>query len=233
MTERERERVALDPLARAGDLDGPDAFDDLDDLDEATVVVDRGADADADATVVVDRTGRTAGASDGRPDGQPTDDAVDEATVVVARSDAPAETDDAEATRVVVRAERAERAEPAEPALTHAAEQIMKAPTRRDRRRPAPAPVSDDVLRTAEPGIGPGLAGHYAAREVEVPTPSPQPVVPAGPPPTRDATTALPSVARRSRRSAVVVIAAFAAACAVAVAGLAAVAVAAIGALAG
>lgn len=197
----EPDRALLDPFAEFGDVD---------DVDDATVIVDR----DSDATIVVDRgreqrsTGRGGDAADG------------DATVVVVRSD------DDEATRVVSRGESA-------PLLMPAAEQVMKAPTRRDRRRPSRAPVSDDVLRTAEPGIGPGLADHYAAREIAVAEPAPQPVLSAGPPPTREATRTLPSVARRSRRSALVVVAAFAAACAVAVAGLAALVVAAAGAFAG
>ncbi|MGI9824691.1 hypothetical protein [Agromyces sp. Marseille-Q5079] len=201
----EPDRAVLDSLAE------------FDDPDEATVVVDRGRDADADAgtdvdaTVVVDRAGSRSEPSD-----------VD-ATIVVARLE---DADDDEATRVVAR-------EASAPALTHAAEQIMKAPTRRDRRRPAPAPVSDDVLRTAEPGIGPGLADHYAAREVAVARPAPQPVLPAGPPPTRDTAAGLPSVARRSRRSAAVVLAAFVTACSVTVVGLAVVVVAAVAALLG
>jgi hypothetical protein len=212
------------------------------DVEEATVVVDRRAEPGAvgnaddavDATVVVERTRvrrsepHAGGASAAAPDD------VDEATIVVARAgDVEADTEpddtepDDEATRVVVRGESAK------PPMTHPAEQIMKAPTRRDRRRPAPAPVSEDVLRTAEHGIGPGLADQYTARELPIATPAPQPVLEAGPPPTRDAEAALPSVARRSRRSAVVAIAAFATACAVTVVGLGAVAVAAVAALLG
>jgi len=200
----EHERVVLDASAE------------IDELDEATVIVER----DVDETVVVDR--RTVRGPDIDDDG---------ATVVVVRSTASgdgevADADD-EATRVVVRAESVK------PKLTHAAEQIMKAPTRRDRRRPAPAPVSEDVLRTAETGIGPGLAETYGTREVEVSRPSPQPLLPAGAAPTRDPAAALPSVARRSRRSALVVIAAFTTACAVALVGLAAVVVTAVAVLAG
>ncbi|GAA1518617.1 hypothetical protein BJ978_000869 [Agromyces terreus] len=209
------------------------SFADADADADETVLVER----DTDATVVVERTPREAQGhgpdADADAENGDGDDADADATVVVARDSAPVDDTepdtepDTDATRVVVREQSAK------PPLTHPAEQIMKTPTRRDRRRPAPAPVSEDVLRTAEPGIGPGLAGHYPARDLPVAAPAPLPELTAGPPPTRDPSTALPSVARRSRRSAVVSIAAFATACAITVAGIGAVVVAAVTGLLG
>ncbi|WP_022889620.1 hypothetical protein [Agromyces italicus] len=183
----------------------------LDDLeyadlhDEATVVVSR----TDDETVVVDRTVVRA-------------DAAADATVVVPRSSGPDE-----ATVVV------DRADASKPRLTHQGASVMRAPTRRDRRRPAPAPVSEEVLRTAEPGAGPGVLDRYEARAPEAsPLPSP-PRFAAGPPPTRDTTEALPSVARRSRRTAIVSIGVFAGACLISVGGLVALVVTALGELFG
>lgn len=190
------------------------------DDDDATVVV--GAAVDADATIVVGR--------DHPQHDVPAPDAAeagDDATVVVARGSEP---DDA--TRVVERGARAKEPLAHGEPLTHG-EPVMNAPRRRDRRRPAPAPVAADVLRTAEPGAGPGPLERYEVRELEASAPPAPPQFAAGPPPTRDTGRALPSVRRRSRRSAAAAIAVFAGACVVAVGGLTAVAVVVLGELLG
>jgi len=186
-----------------------------------------------DATVIVERTAeRLAGASlDQVPDWDPADadtaDRPEEATVVVDRTGG-GEFDE---TRVVDRgasAERAERAERAEPgtaaeAVVTPAEPVLKTPDRRRRRRePVPAPVSDEVLRTAEHGPGVGVLDRYPARTGE-PLRMPIPDLGEGPGPTRDASAPLPSVARRSRRSAVGALVAVVVAGALGLAGLIAV----------
>lgn len=187
-----------------------------------------------DATVIVERTAeRLAGASPlADPDWDPADadtaDRPEEATVVVDRTGG-AEVDE---TRVVDRGASAERAErgtaaeplahPAEPLATPA-EPVLNAPNRRRRRRePAPAPVADEVLRTAEHGPGVGVLDRYPARTGE-PLRMPIPELGEGPGPTRDPAAPLPSVARRSRRSAVVSLAAVAVAGVLGLAGLIAV----------
>ncbi|GAA2449924.1 hypothetical protein [Agromyces soli] len=186
-----------------------------------------------DATVIVERTAeRLAGASlEPEPDWDPADadtaDRPEEATVVVDRTGG-GEVDE---TRVVDRgasAERAEAAERAEPgtaaeAVVTPAEPVLKTPDRRRRRRePAPAPVSDEVLRTAEQGPGVGVLDRYPARTGE-PLRMPIPELGEGPGPTRDAAAPLPSVARRSRRSAVGALVAVVVAGALGLAGLIAV----------
>lgn len=187
-----------------------------------------------DATVIVERTAeRLAGASpladaDWDPADADTADRPEEATVVVDRAGG-AEVDE---TRVVDRgasADRAERGTAAEP-LAHPAEPletpagpVLNAPNRRRRRRePAPAPVADEVLRTAEHGPGVGVLDRYPARTGE-PLRMPIPELGEGPGPTRDPAAPLPSVARRSRRSAVVSLAAVAVAGVLGLAGLIAV----------
>ncbi|UOQ90827.1 hypothetical protein MUN74_07980 [Agromyces endophyticus] len=207
--------------------EGPGAGAELDPNVDATVVVRRDDDAtivssavaDPDATIVVERGQSQAAPRSGVVDLADPD--ADDATVVVAR---PAADDDA--TRVVERGEQADRR------FTHGGA-VMNAPRRRDRRRPAPAPVSDEVLRTAEPAAGPGPLARYEVRELEASAPAAPPRFADGPAPTRASADALPSVARRSRRSAAASIAAFAAACVVAVAGLTAVAVVVLGELLG
>ncbi|MFF2388768.1 hypothetical protein [Agromyces sp. NPDC058104] len=185
-------------------------LDDLeyDDLhDEATVVVSR---VD-DETVVVERTVVRGDAG-----------TEAEATVVVPRTSASDE-----ATVVVDRGDSSRRR------LTHRGAPVMHAPTRRDRRRPAPAPVSEEVLRTAEPGAGPGVLDRYEARAPEASPPPRPPRFAAGPPPTRDTTATLPSVVRRTRRTAVASIAVFAGACLLSVGGLVALAATVLGELFG
>ncbi|MGW9630023.1 hypothetical protein ACWGST_04925 [Agromyces sp. NPDC055520] len=212
--------------------------------DEATVVVVRPAGSAAasrdvtvddvpvdgvpadDATVVVaERT--TVREGSGVPvensDRAAADDDAD-ATVVVGRGPAA----DAEATRAV---QRGGRRGQGETRVTHRSAPVMNTPRRRDRRRPAPAPVSDEVLRSAEVGAGPGLLDRYEVRELAASRVSEPPALDPGPAPTRDLAASLPSVERRSRRGAIVSIAAVGAACLIAVAGLAAIAVAVFGGL--
>ncbi|ANJ25520.1 hypothetical protein [Agromyces aureus] len=163
-----------------------------------------------DETIVVDRTATGTGPATTAP-----------ATTGPAATDlagiGPAAPDDTIVVeRTVVRAT---------PLPTDGPDAIMHAPMRRSR-RVTPAPVSDDVLRTAEVGTGPGLLEHYAARPLEPTAPRlAAPAYTGGVEPTRDPAQPLPSVARSSRRSAIVVLAAFAGSCVVAVGGLAAVAV--------
>ncbi|GAA1780461.1 hypothetical protein [Agromyces lapidis] len=188
-------------------------LDDLDEADlhdEATVVVSR---LD-EQTVVVDRTVARSDAD--------AEAAAADATVVVPRTSAPDE-----ATVVV------DRGDSSKSRLTHQGAPVMHSPTRRDRRRPSPAPVSDEVLRTAEPGAGPGVLDRYEARAPEASPLQRPPRVADGPPPSRDATAVLPSVARRSRRTAVASIGVFAGACLLSVVGLVALAVTVLGELFG
>jgi hypothetical protein len=181
-----------------------------------------------DATVIVERTAeRPAGASlapdpDWDPAEADTADRPEEATVIVDRTGGAGEVDE---TRVVDRgasAERADRAAEPEP-VASPAEPVMHAPARRRRREPAPAPVPDEVLRTAEQGPGVGVLDRYPARTGE-PLRMPIPELGEGPGPTRDAAAPLPSVARRSRRSAVGALVAVGVAGVLGVAGLIAVA---------
>ncbi|MCD5345240.1 hypothetical protein [Agromyces sp. S2-1-8] len=182
--------------------------------DEDATVVIRAA-GDPDATIVVER-----GHPDAAAPGADAADAADDATVVVR----PADSDDA--TRVV------ERGDQVKQRLTHG-EPVMNTPRRRDRRRPAPAPVAEDVLRTAEPGAGPGPLERYEVREIEASAPPAPPRFADGPPATRATDRPLPSVRRRTRRSAAAAIAVFAGACLVAVGGLTAVALVVLGELLG
>lgn len=153
----------------------------------------------------------------------------DETVVVARRAPAADAAADAEVDQTVVVERTAVRATPLP---TDAPDAVMHAPTRRSR-RPAPAPVSDEVLRTATHGAGPGLLEHYDARPEIATAPAPRPAIAAGAAPTRDPAQALPSVARRSRRSAVAVLAAFATSCVLAAAGLVVVAVLALAELFG
>ena len=180
---------------------------------ESTVVVDRGLLVD-DETVVVDR-GRL-----------PVDDSTvvvdrgsvaDDATVVVERGVSDA---------TIIRDRGVPVAEP----LAHPP--VMNAPTRRRRRTPAPAPVDESVLNTAEKGPGPGILDRYEARAVAASLVAP-PTFDAGREPTRDASAVLPSVARASRRSGVAAVVAFAVSCVVSVVGLAVIAVTVLGDLFG
>lgn len=203
----------------------------LDDADyeavyEATVVVERTGERPAhpahpidEATVVVERTGERRG----HP--------IDAETVVVERtgepsghaSTHPVEPGD-EATVV--------RQSSSRPAKAHPAASVMHAPTRRSRRSPKPAPVPDEVLRTAEHGPGAGVLDAYPSRPAE-PLRMPIPDLGEGPAPTRDTGRELPSVAKRSRRTAVIGLAAVGAAAVVGLVGFVAVCVTVIGSLFG
>ncbi|GAA1956465.1 hypothetical protein [Agromyces allii] len=167
---------------------------------------------DLDETIVVERTGTGPVATGPAVDGP--------AGTVPAVAGQAAVDDTIVLERTVVRAT---------PLPTDEPDAVMHAPTRRGR-RVTPAPVSDDVLSTAEVGAGPGLLEHYAARPIEPAAPRLAPLSYAGgPEPTRDPAQALPSVARSSRRSARVVLAVFAGSCAIAVVGLVVVVVLAFG----
>lgn len=187
-----------------------------DEVEEATVVVERTAERLAGAARELDPGWDPADAD--------TADRPEEATVVVDRTGG-GEFDE---TRVVDRGASVDRAERAEPgtaaeAVVTPAEPVLKTPDRRRRRRePAPAPVSDEVLRTAEHGPGVGVLDRYPARTGE-PLRMPIPDLGEGPGPTRDASAPLPSVARRSRRSAVGALVAVVVAGALGLAGLIAV----------
>ncbi len=177
-------------------------------VDEATVVVERTGERTGhpvdEATVVVERTGERTG----HP--------VDAETVVVERTGerggAPTQPSDAadEATAI--------RQSASGPAMAHPAASVMNAPTRRSRRSLKPAPVSDDVLQTAEHGPGAGVLDAYPSRPAE-PLRMPIPDLGAGPAPTRDVHHELPSVAKRSRRTAIIGLAAIGGAVVVGLAG--------------
>jgi hypothetical protein len=226
---------------RSGEFDGAaDALVGGADAFEATVVVERtgergpfageGAESAAgaeatypidEATVVVERTGERgpfAGQGAAPAGGAESAYPIDEATVVVERTgerSGPGPATDADAETVV-------RQSSSRPAKTHPGASVMHAPTRRSRRTPAPAPVSDDVLRTAEHGPGAGVLDAYPSRPAE-PLRIPIPDLGEGPAPTRDVQHALPSVSRRSRRTAVIGLAAVGAAAVVGLAGFIAV----------
>ncbi|MFK4731010.1 hypothetical protein ROT00_15090 [Agromyces mediolanus] len=195
-------------------------------LDDATVIVERTAEraagygidpADADtadrpeeATVVVDRSGRGVrrGTADAGEAATAEGDSVDGAAANGPGVDGPA-LDGAAADR---------------PGAAASGDAVLHAPSRsrRRRREPKPAPVSDEVLRTAEPGPGVGVLDRYPARTGE-PLRMPIPDLGEGPGPTRDPAAALPSVAKRSRRTAVGAIIAVVVAGALGLAGLVAV----------
>jgi hypothetical protein len=188
-------------------VDRGDEFDEV----EATIVVGRDdgldADTEVEATVVVERTGERSAA-------HPVDEAtvvvertgeggaphpLDEATVVVERTGEPgpsAAADPADEATAV-------RQSSSRPPKTHPAASVMHAPTRRSRRAPKPAPVSEDVLSTAEHGPGAGVLDAYPSRPAEPPR-IPIPDLGEGPAPTRDPAHVLPSVAKRSRRTAMI-----------------------------
>lgn len=198
-------------------------YDDL--HDHATIVVGRGEDATVvvdrgeDATVVVDR-GDDATVVVSRHVASVDEEGSDDATVVVSRAaDAAAEADVADADVPTVVVDRSA----SKPPLAHEAAAVMRAPTRRDRRRPAPAPVSEAVLRTVEPGAGPGVLDRYEAREPEASRLPEPPRFEPGAPSTRDTTVALPSVERRTRRTAIVSMAVFAGTCLLSLGGLVAI----------
>ncbi|MFF2371913.1 hypothetical protein [Agromyces sp. NPDC058110] len=189
------------------------------DVDETRVVDRRGSDAGRDEvgdTVVVDRAPLAV------PDGVETADEGEvgvggevEDTVVVdhdLRAARATAGDTVVVERTVVR--------PIEPPAG-SPDGIMHEPARRGT-RPGAAPVPDEVLGYAEVGSGPGLLEHYAVRgepraPVAPPRASTRPAIDA---PTRDPAAVLPSVARRSRRSARLVLVAFGASIVVAAAGL-------------
>jgi len=221
-----------------------------DDVEDATVIVERTAERVARASLDVD--------PDWDPAEADTADRPEEATIVVDRSagvggsggngagngagnglgdglgDGLDDGGEFDETRVVDRGASAERGQEAEPAaeggpgtaaeqVARPAEPVLNAPKRRRRRRePAPAPVSEEVLRTAEQGPGVGVLDRYRARTGE-PLRMPIPDLGEGPGPTRDASAPLPSVARRSRRTAIGALLAVTVAGALGIAGLIAV----------
>ncbi|MGX5695467.1 hypothetical protein ACWKWP_04645 [Agromyces soli] len=240
---------------RSGEFDGAaDVLDGGAEAVEATVVVERtgergpfagqgAAPADGsqaaypvdEATVVVERTGERgpfAGHGAAPAGGAEAAYPVDEATVVVERTgersgpNADAGDEPADDAVTVVRQSSSR------PAKTHPAASVMHAPTRRSRRSPAPAPVSDEVLRTAEHGPGAGVLDAYPSRAAE-PLRIPIPDLGEGPAPTRDVQHALPSVSWRSRRTAVIGLAAVGAAAVVGLVGFVAVCANVIGGLLG
>lgn len=232
---------------RAAELDAGEEFDAGEDFVEveATVVVDRTGqtphvgDDEVEATVVVDRSGAAP-----HPE-------LDEATVVVERtgerggaaagsdpgsdageSDAAAATDlaatDLAATDLAATVDRSA----SKPSMAHPAASVMHAPTRRSRRTPSRAPVSDAVLNTAEQGPGVGVLERYPSRPAE-PLRIPVPDLGEGPAPTRDPERTLPSVARRTRRSALIGLGAVVLAAVLGAAGIVAIGVSVVGALFG
>ena len=208
----------------------------VDEGDERTIVVQRRAPADEE-TMVVDRGARGVSAD------------ADERTVVVARDDedddtrvvdpdddrtvARVRTDD-DATiarprredddRTVARPRRDDDATVVSGAPEASASSLPPVPSLRrvrgERRRGiAPPPLPAGFTRAPSAAVGPGAVEHYAPRELPAPpTAAPASVNPAALARVPDA--ALPSVARRARRTAIASLAAFAAACLVSVTGL-------------
>lgn len=233
MSGAERDVAADGMIAVPADLFGPvdeaveaDAPGYAADEVEATVVVNRNDEFDAvEATVVVDRTG-------GTPHGE-----LDEATVVVERTGEPPHSGVDEATVVVERTtersrERSDAGDGSGPSMAHPAASVMHAPTRRSRRTPSRAPVSDEVLNTAEQGPGVGVLERYPSRPAE-PLRMPIPDLGEGPAPTRDPARELPSVARRTRRSALIGLGAVALAAVLGAVGVVAIAASVLGPLFG
>jgi hypothetical protein len=164
---------------------------------EETIVVDRGA--DAERTIMVDRRPKLLGAD-------PDDDDDTDRTVARPRDDI---VDDDET--ITVDRSAASVPLPPVPSLR---------PARVQRRRGiAPPPIPAGFAPAARAAVGPGAVEHYRPRELSAP-----PVAPTAPEgdavTTRVIDPALPSVARRARRTAVVAVAAFAGACVVSVTGL-------------
>ena len=91
-----------------------------------------------------------------------------------------------------------------------------------ERRRPSPPQPLALPDPPASPGRAAGTVEEYPARALP-PRPAPAPPVPRGEDARGRASSALPSVRRRSRRAAVATLLAFSAACAVSVVGVVAV----------
>ncbi|WP_010202230.1 hypothetical protein [Salinibacterium sp. PAMC 21357] len=204
----------------------------LNEVDESTVVVDRRhisvSEVD-ESTVVVDR--RSSSSSE-----------VDEATVVVARHRDEADEStvvvnrhapDPEATVVVAAKPRLTESEADivaddddgaddDPEATRAVDRgnqraLKKAPPRR-RGTLRPAPVSVEMLDRAVPAAGPGAIATYASREILSPPLAGN--IDTGAAIARENPAALPSVARRSARTALITFGSVAASIVVAVGGL-------------
>ncbi|WP_350347821.1 hypothetical protein ABIQ69_14430 [Agromyces sp. G08B096] len=172
-----------------------------------TVVVDRSAN---DATVVVDRR---RGGAEARP--------ADGAGVGEHGGDAPGDGalhDPEDATLVVARrSPSAPTGAGATPDGADAADESAHAVTQVRRRRPAGRRAADQLrldpidLRRSVPGAGAGAVEFYRPRQLPAASPAPE-VAPAGPPAARPADRVLPSVQRRSRRTAVLALGGLAAA---------------------
>ena len=197
---------------------------------------------DADETVVVTRPDTEATVV-GAPSGVPADDS-DESTVVVSRSsDLPEE----DQSTVVVSARNARSTEDestvVRPSSTGSNEggesektvvvdrprkrALEKETPRRRRGQLRPAPVPVEVLDRAVPAPGPGAIDTYAAREIQEP-----PLlgtVDTGVRSERPDPATIPSVGRRSQRTAVIVAGSLAVAVVVAIAGLTAIGFALLG----
>lgn len=182
-------------------------------VDEGTVVIDRGAvDADAvdEGTLVIDRRGGTVVGSD-----------VDDGTVVIDRG--PVD----DGTVVIERAGGAPVGAAAVREPAPAAATRMQGAGRRARAL-RPAPVDLGSVRRSERASGPGVVSAYAPRARGTAPVSPPAILRAAES-TRVPDPALPSLAKRSRRSAIAALTAFGLVCAAAVAGAATIVVLAIG----
>jgi hypothetical protein len=205
------ERTILRPRRRrAADIDDTVALE-RSDADEDTVVVDR-SDADEE-TIVVDRPPRLLGVDDDDDDddtdrsaSRPPLDVDDDTDRTVARP-----RDEADDDTVAV-----DRSAP--PVKLPPVPSLRRARVQR-RRGIAPPPVPVGFAPPARAAVGPGAIEHYAPREL-APPPAPTSIAPENAAPARVIDRSLPSVARRSRRTGAVALAAFVAACIVSITGL-------------
>ena len=192
----------------------PREVDDDDDDAERTILVDRAPRPDDDErTILVERGPRLLGLDDDDDDTGRTERPHDEFDIdtdsdrTVARPRADADDDE---TITVDRGSPTVSLPPV-PSLR---------PARVQRRRGiAPPPIPVGFAPAARPAVGPGAVDHYRPRELR-PAPAVAPVSAGGAASARAFDPTLPSVVRRSRRTAAVAVTAFVGTCAVSVTGL-------------
>ncbi|MGN6274116.1 MAG: hypothetical protein ACTHMQ_13615 [Protaetiibacter sp.] len=178
---------------------------------EDTVAVDRSS--TGEDTIVVDRRPRLLGIDDDDDDdtdrsaSRPPLDADDDTDRTVAR---PRDESDDETISVDRSAPSIKL--PPVPSLRRARVQR--------RRGIAPPPVPVGFAPPARNAVGPGAVEHYAPRGLVPPPPAPKVLPPGDAVPARGIDRSLPSVARRSRRTGAVALAAFIGACLLSATGL-------------
>ena len=202
----DRAAAGEDTVAVDRSADGDEGAD-----DDETLVVDRSA--AGEDTIVVDRRPRLLGIDDDDDDdtdrsaSRPSSDVDDDTDRTVAR---PRDESDDETISVDRSAPSIKL--PPVPSLRRARVQR--------RRGIAPPPVPVGFAPPARPAVGPGAVEHYAPRELVLPPPAPRNPPPGDAMPAREIDRSLPSVARRSRRTAAVALVAFVGACLLSVTGL-------------